>query len=73
VRYIGSEVTDTNNILSVDYVEWGEKYQKVKNDDGTTTLKASWEPVHFFSTPRVAMVAVVSLLNKGYKMKVMKP
>lgn len=65
VIYLGSEVTDDNGILDVTYRQW-----KAPEEHSTSTTESQiWKPVHDFSSGRVAMIAVQSLLDRGYKMK----
>jgi len=78
--YVGSEVMNVNNIVDVRYTQWEKQMVAVghENDDHstrqrpfeapTTGLKTVWRPRYTFSSPRVAMVAVKALLNRGYQM-----
>lgn len=55
--FIGSEVTDQNNVLDVKYHIWEKKGN------------GQWEPTHVFSSDRAVKQAVTNLLTNGYDMK----
>ena len=79
--YIGSEVTDENDILDVKYTQWKKTYLAADDQPSTnqffkrpeSKLKVIWKPVYNFTSGRTAMVMVKSLLDKGYKMQVCEP
>jgi len=77
--YIGSEVTDENDVLDVKYTVWKKEYMVADTSEAgafvrpKSNLKVIWKPVYRFSSGRMAMVAVKSLLNQGYKMQVCEP
>lgn len=85
VIYIGSEVTDVNNVLDVVYKEWIKSFEAItperpfqQKKEQTfvrpkNNLREVWKPNYTFSSGRVAMVAVLFLLKDGYTMTEIKP
>lgn len=84
--FIGSEVYELGDVLSVRYAVWTKQcvaervpQPNVGNGSGgkfqspKNCLKVVWRPHHQFSSGRVAMVAVAALLNQGYTIEVLKP
>lgn len=67
--YLGSEVTDDNNVLDVVYHEWTRQY--IRDDDGG--LKEAWKTSHRFHNGRALLAAVAHLLRQGYTMQSIKP
>ena len=59
IIWIGSEVTDENNILDVTY------FQLEQGEGGNLT------PVYQFQSGRAVNAAISSLLRRGYKMKML--
>ena len=82
IIFLASEVTDDNNILNVSYQLWRRGVPPLQNPcfEGTSCPVAPvesenndpYEPYYTFSNGRLVMVAVVSLLRRGYKMKQIK-
>lgn len=59
--YISSEVTDDNNVLDVRYTLWEKQLKQKPNGDD------DYQPTHVFSNGRIALAAVLALLNDGYE------
>lgn len=81
--FIGSEVTDNNNVYDVIFKEWKKSYEAVTPENPAkgkkdfvrpkNDLREVWRPEHVFSSGRVAFVAVTHLLQTGYTMEEVKP
>jgi hypothetical protein len=69
--------------LDVKYQEWTKGYEAVTPENPLNprkdfqrpknNLREVWTPVHTFSNGRIAMVAVMFLLQNGYVMSEEKP
>ena len=79
IIYVASEVTDENNVLDVKYSQWAKTFALDEDAEQTpprdfvskpSQLKVIWRPTFKFSSGRVAMVAVMALLHRGYQMSV---
>lgn len=76
VIYVASEVTDQNSILDVTYSQWSREFTLddtkpgggVEFEKAPSRLRVVWKPIYKFNSARVAMIAVMTLLNRGYTM-----